>query len=369
MGFALRPANSVMDEPMIESPHSLRIAQVAPLYESVPPHLYGGTERVVSYLTEELVRAGHEVTLFASGDSQTSAELVSVWNRALRLDERSPEPLSLHLTMLEEVARRAPGYDVVHFHTDGLQLPLTRRLSVAALTTLHGRLDLAGLAPLYREYREHPLVSISHAQRRPLAFAHWISTVHHGLPLELHAASPSPGHYLAFIGRISPEKRVDRAIAVARHTGIPLRIAAKIDRTDREYFASVIEPHIDGQLIEYVGEITEQEKTAFLGGAIALLFLIDWPEPFGLAMIEAMACGTPVIAAPCGSVPEVVDEGITGFIVEDLRQAARCVQLAMRLDRRRCRAQFERRFTAQRMAEEYCRAYESLKERRWLRKA
>ena len=361
---------------MTENVPPLRIAQVAPLYESVPPHLYGGTERVVSYLTEELVRAGHEVTLFASGDSHTGAELVSVWNRALRLDERAPEPISLHLTMLEEVVRRAPGYDVVHFHTDGLQLPLARRMgvssltsSVATLTTLHGRLDLAGLAPLYREYREHPLVSISHAQRRPLTFAHWIATVHHGLPLELHAASPSPGHYLAFIGRIAPEKRVDRAIAVARRTGIPLRIAAKIDRNDREYFANVIEPHIDGRLIEYVGEITEHEKTAFLGDAIALLFLIDWPEPFGLAMIESMACGTPVIACPCGSVREVVDEGITGFIVEDLRQAVHSVGRALRVDRRRCRAHFERRFTAQRMAQEYCRAYQSLKEHRWLRKA
>ena len=342
----------------------LRIAQVAPLYESVPPRLYGGTERVVSYLTEELVRAGHRVTLFASGDSTTSAELLSVWERALRLDHRHPDPMSLHLVLMEEVFRRAAQYDVIHFHTDAVHLPLARRYNTPSLATLHGRLDLAGLDALYTEYDELPLVSISNAQRQPLANANWAGTVYHGVPLELHRPSTRPGKYLAFLGRISIEKRVDRAIEIAQRTGVPLKIAAKVDRGDRDYFLEEIEPLIDGTLVEFVGEIGEHEKTQFLGDAIALLFLIDWPEPFGLAMIEAMACGTPVIASRCGSVPEVIDEGVTGFIVEDLEDAAHSVARAMNLDRRRCREVFEQRFSATRMASDYCRIYERLGEQR-----
>ena len=339
---------------------TLRIAQVSPLYESVPPLAYGGTERIVSYLTEALVTEGHRVTLFASPDSHTAAELISCWDRALRLDEREPDAAALHLAMFEDVKRRADGFDVIHFHTDKLHLPLTRRIPTPSLTTLHGRLDLAGLELLYREFREHPLVSISDAQRGPLPSANWVATVHHGLPLTLYSPTTEPGRYLAFIGRVAPEKGLDRAISLAHGTGIPLKIAAKVDRADKEYFDKMIKPHIDGSFIEYVGEIREHEKTRFLGDAAALVFLIDWPEPFGLAMIEAMACGTPVIARRRGSVPEVVDQGITGFIVEDLHQAVRDVPLALELDRRRCREQFERRFSATRLARDYLAIYRSL---------
>jgi len=344
---------------------SLRIAQVAPLYESVPPVLYGGTERVVSYLTEELVAQGHQVTLFASGDSHTAAEHVSVCERALRLDPRNPEPVSFHVRQLEEVFRRAGNFDVIHFHVDAMHLPLTRLHSVPALTTLHGRLDLPGLDALYREFSEHPLVSISNAQRLALPHAHWVGTVYHGLPLALHAPGPGTGGYLAFLGRVSPEKRVDRAIAIARRTGIPLKIAAKVDRVDRDYFAARIEPAIDGTLIEYIGEIGERDKTTFLGEALALLFPIDWPEPFGLSMIESMACGTPVIAFRCGSVPEVIDEGVTGYVVDDLTAAVERIERVRELDRGACRAAFEKRFSAARMARDYCAVYELLGEMRW----
>jgi len=343
----------------------LRIALVAPLYESVPPALYGGTERVVSYLAEELVALGHHVTLFASGDSVTSAHLVPACERALRLDPRVPEPVSLHVTMIEQVFKRSNEFDVIHFHIDGFHLPLTRRHSVATLTTLHGRLDLLGLDVLYREFNEHPLVSISHAQRRPLAWANWAKTVHHGLPLNLHRLGAGGGQYLAFLGRISPEKRVDRAIEIARRVGIPLKIAAKVDRADRDYFTAQIEPWIDGNLIEYLGEIGEREKTSFLGNALALLFPIDWPEPFGLAMIEAMSCGTPVIAFRRGSVPEVIDEGVTGYVVDHLDDAVACVKRVQRLSRTRCREIFETRFSATRMAQDYCAVYELLGEKRW----
>ena len=343
----------------------LRIAQVAPLYESVPPALYGGTERVVSYLTEALVKQGHKVTLFASGDSTTSAELVSACERAIRLDPCAPEAIALHLAMLEHIFKRAAEFDVIHFHIDGFHLPLARRHSGTTLTTLHGRLDLPGLDILYREYQEHPLISISNAQRLPLHWAHWAGTVYHGLPLDLHRPILTAGKYLAFLGRVSPEKRLDRAIEVARRTGIPLKIAAKVDRADREYFSSKIEPLLDGRLIEFVGEIGEHEKSDFLGGAIALLFLIDWPEPFGLAMIEAMACGTPVIAFRCGSVPEVVDPGVTGYVVESLDEAVECVERVQSLDRARCRKAFEKRFSAARMARDYCAVYELLGEQRW----
>jgi glycosyltransferase involved in cell wall biosynthesis len=338
--------------------HPLRIAQVAPLFESVPPKLYGGTERVVSYLTEDLVRQGHSVTLFASGDSITAAELVSVCDRALRLDPAQPDAFALHALMLERVFRRAGSFDVIHFHTDGLHLPLARRcMGLCCVTTLHGRLDIPGLAALYQEFSEQPLISVSDAQRRPLPRANWAATIHHGVPPGLHAPTEVPGRYLAFLGRIAREKGIERAIAIARRTDIPLKIAAKIDPADRGYFEARIAPLIDGSLVEFVGEISEREKTRFLGDALALLFPIDWPEPFGLTMIEAMACGTPVIAFRCGAVPEVIDEGITGFIVDDLDKAVKCVERTSSLSRKRCRERFEQRFQVARMSRDYCSVY------------
>jgi glycosyltransferase involved in cell wall biosynthesis len=345
----------------------LRIAQVAPLYESVPPRLYGGTERVVSYLTEELVRAGHRVTLFASGDSRTSAELVSVCEHALRLEREPTAALALHTLLIEAVFARADLFDVIHCHTDSIHLPLARRCPVPVVTTLHGRLDIAGLGPLHREFAELPLVSISNAQRAPLAWASWAGTVPHGLPLELHRPHYDAGRYLVFLGRISREKRLDRAIEIARRARLPLKIAAKIDPTDREYFAEEIEPLLASPHVEYLGEIGEPAKTELLGGALALLFPIDWPEPFGLAMIEAMACGTPVIAFARGSVAEVIDPGITGFIVTSLDEAVACVERARGLDRLQCRRQFERRFCAARMARDYCAIYRNC-EATWCRR-
>jgi glycosyltransferase involved in cell wall biosynthesis len=342
---------------MVAPSKSLCIAQVAPLYESVPPKLYGGTERVVSYLTEELVRQGHQVTLFASGDSRTSAELVPVCERASRLDPKRPSATALHTLLLEEVFKRVDSFDIIHCHTDCVHLPLARRSPTPVVTTLHGRLDLAGLDLLFNEFSEHPLVSISDAQRRPLPQANWVGTVYHGLPRELHTPSYTPGKYLAFLGRTSPEKRLDRAIAIARASGIPLKIAAKVDVEDRPYFTSCIEPLIDPPFIDFIGEINEREKTDFLGGAIALLFPVDWPEPFGLAMIEAMACGTPVIAFPCGAIPEVIDVGLTGYIVESVEEAVRRLSNIEQLDRRHCREVFERRFSATRMANDYCDVY------------
>ncbi|MFN8571219.1 MAG: glycosyltransferase family 4 protein [Gemmatimonadaceae bacterium] len=335
----------------------MRIAMIAPLYESVPPLLYGGTERVVSFLTEELVAQGHDVTLFASGDSVTKATLVPVWDRALRLDARDPEATSLHVLMLEQVFRRAREFDVMHFHIDAIQLPMARRSPVPCVMTMHGRLDLTGLKELYDEYVELPLVSISNAQRAPLPDAPWAATVYHGLPADLFQPNGHPGEYLAFLGRISPEKRVDRAIEIARQSGVPLRIAAKVDRVDREYFERRIEPMIDGDFIQYLGEIDDDGKGQFLREALALLFPIDWPEPFGLAMIEAMAAGTPVLAFPCGSVREVIDVGITGHIVESVEQAVSHVPDLHTWDRQRCREQFERRFTAERMAHDYVNVY------------
>jgi glycosyltransferase involved in cell wall biosynthesis len=344
--------------------HPLRIAQVAPLFESVPPKLYGGTERVVSYLTEELVRRGHSVTLFASGDSVTAAHLVSVCDRALRLDPAHPDPFALHALMLERVFRRAGSFDVIHFHTDALHLPLARRCAgVCSVTTLHGRLDIPGLADLYLEFREQPLISISNAQRRVLPRGNWAATVYHGLPPELHAPTLTPGRYLAFLGRIAWEKGIERAIAIARRTEIPLKIAAKIDQGDREYFEARIAHLIDGSLVEFIGEIGEVEKTRFLGDALALLFPIDWPEPFGLTMIEAMACGTPVIAFRSGSVPEIVDQGVTGFIVDDLDAAVKCVEYAGSLSRKRCRERFEQRFQAARMSQDYYGVYQLARQR------
>jgi glycosyltransferase involved in cell wall biosynthesis len=303
----------------------LNIAQVAPLYESVPPKAYGGTERVVSYLTEELVRQGHDVTLFASGDSQTRAKLVAPCPRALRLDASGMDHLAMHLLLLEEVFRDPGRFDVIHFHCDYLHFPFSRRQKCAHVTTLHGRLDIPGLGPLYREYAGVPVVSISDAQRRPLPWLNWQATVYHGLPRDLHAFREGPGEYLAFLGRISPEKRPDRAIAVARRLGLPLKIAAKVDRADRDYYEGKIAPLIRAAapLVEYVGEVGGPAKDEFLGQAAALLFPIAWPEPFGLVMIEALACGTPVIAFRRGSVPEVMEDGVTGFVVDDVEAAVR----------------------------------------------
>ena len=334
----------------------LRIAQVSPLFESVPPQKYGGTERIVSYLTEELVSRGHDVTLFASGDSQTRARLVAPCAHALRL-AACIDSLPHHYVMLEEVARRAREFDFVHFHVDYLHFPLSRRLGLNHVTTLHGRLDLADLVPLCREYGEMPLVSISDAQRAPLPWVNWRATVHHGLPRDLYTFDPDGGDYLVFVGRISPEKRVDRAIEIARRAGMRLVIAAKIDRADREY-AKNLEHLFAESHVEFVGEVGDVDKGRLIGGARALVFPIDWPEPFGLVMIEAMACGTPVIAFPGGSVREVIDSGVTGFIVDDIDAAVRAVARARELSRRRIRDVFERRFTSARMADDYIAIYD-----------
>jgi glycosyltransferase involved in cell wall biosynthesis len=338
----------------------MRIAQVAPLYESVPPKLYGGTERVVAYLTEELVRQGHEVTLYASGDSITNANLVACAPRSLRLDEACVDPIARHFTMLERVFVDAGHYDIIHFHIDYLHFPLSRRTRIRQLSTLHGRLDIPDLAPLYREYPDMPLVSISKAQRRPLSWANWQGTVYHGLPDDLFALQEKPGDYLAFLGRMSMEKRPDRAIEIARRVGMKLKLAAKVDRLDREYFNTEIKPLLNDPLNEFIGEIGEMEKQEFLGNARALLLPIDWPEPFGLVMIEAMACGTPVIAYPSGSVPELIDDGVTGFIVNDVDEAAQAIARLDHFDRRRCRQVFEERFTAGRMANDYLKIYNRL---------
>jgi glycosyltransferase involved in cell wall biosynthesis len=335
----------------------MRIAQVAPLYESVPPRGYGGTERVASYLTEELVRQGHQVTLFASGDSVTRAKLVAPCRRSLRLDKGCVDQQAYHFAMLEEVFRRAESFDVLHFHVDYLHYPFSRRQPHPHVTTLHGRLNIPELPALYREYPEMPVVSISDAQRKPLPWLNWQGTVHHGLPKDLYTFRKEPGDYLAFLGRISPEKGVGRAIAIAQRAGMKIKIAAKIDKADRDYFHEEIEPLFRDPLVEYLGEVDGEDKDAFLGNAYALLFPIDWPEPFGLVMIEALACGTPVIAWPCGSVPEVLEDGVTGFIVDDLDQAVRAVEGVKALDRRRCRRIFEERFTASRMARDYVAIY------------
>lgn len=341
----------------------LRIAIVSPLFESVPPRLYGGTERVVSYLTEELVQQGHDVVLYASGDSQTRAELRAGSPQGLRLDPNCHDALAHHMIMLDKVAGAASEFDVVHFSTDYLHFPLVRRLQTPSVTTLHGRLDLPDLVPLYRHFGDLPLISISDAQREPLSWVNWLTTVYHGVPGNLYALQPQRGDYLAFMGRMSPEKGPDHAIEIARRAGVPLRMAAKVDRDDREYFEQHVRPLLDGPGVEYIGEIREAEKQEFLGGAIALLFPIVWPEPFGLAMIEAMACGTPVIAWRRGSVPEVVEEGVTGYIAEDTDGAVAAVAKCFDHDRGACRQAFERRFTAARMAQDYVAAYRSLVER------
>jgi glycosyltransferase involved in cell wall biosynthesis len=340
----------------------MKIAQVAPLYERVPPKLYGGTERIVSYLTEELVRQGHDVTLFASGDSITKAELVHGCDMALRLNPAVKDPLPHHIAMLEQVRQRADEFDVLHFHIDLLHFPLIREFADRTVTTVHGRLDLADLAPLFRMFGDIPLVSISDDQRRPLRDVNWVGTVHHGLPRNLLPFRPfAAGNYLAFLGRISPEKRPDRAIEIAAQTGMPLKMAAKVDKVDQDYWDEVIKPLVDAHPnVEFIGEIGEAEKADFLGNATALLFPVDWPEPFGLAMIEAMSCGTPVIAFRCGSVPEVIENGLSGFIVDSLDQAIRAVDMAKGASRAETRRCFERRFTVERMAADYLEIYRAL---------
>jgi len=338
----------------------MRIAQVSPLWESVPPKLYGGTERVVSFITEELVRLGHDVTLFASGDSMSAARLEAICPQALRLltgNLNREAPMTL---LLERAFRASDEFDIIHSHLDFLGFPLARRGPAPALTTLHGRLDLPELEPVYREFSEIPLVSISDAQRQPLPWANWQATVHHGLPRDLYDFHPRQGRYLAFLGRIAPEKCPDQAIAIATRAGIPLRIAAKVDPADRDYFEERIEPLLDHPLIEYLGEITDAEKNDFLGEACALLAPFDWPEPFGLVFIEALACGTPVLAYRRGSVPEIIEDGVTGYVCEQPDELTAAVEQISLLDRRRCRQAFEARFTVERMVQDYLDVYEQI---------
>jgi glycosyltransferase involved in cell wall biosynthesis len=342
----------------------MRIAQVAPLTEAVPPSLYGGTERVVHWLTEELVALGHEVTLFASGDSRTSARLDATWPRALRLDGSVRDPNALHIVMLERVRQKCDDeeFDFLHFHLDYYPFSLFSRQPTPFLTTLHGRLDLPEHQPVFTTFAAIPVISISNAQRRPVPQANWIRTIHHGLPEQLLTPQPVNPSYLAVLGRIAPEKGVDRAIRIAIRCGIPLKIAAKVDRADQEYYDAIIKPMMEHPLIDYIGEIGDHEKSDFLSGALGLLVPIDLPEPFGLVMIEAMACGTPVIAYNRGSVPEIVEENLTGFIVEDEISAAFAVNRLPQMDRRAIRRHFEARFTARRMALDYLSAYHSLRE-------
>jgi glycosyltransferase involved in cell wall biosynthesis len=342
----------------------MRIAQVAPLTEAVPPKLYGGTERVVSWLTEELVSLGHDVTLFASGDSRTSAKLEATWPKALRLDGAVRDPNALHIVMLERVRRKCDDeeFDFLHFHLDYYPFSLFQRQPTPFLTTLHGRLDLPEHQPVFHVFKA-PVISISNAQRRPVPQANWLRTIHHGLPQDLLTPQPVKPSYLGVLGRIAPEKGVDRAIKIATRCGIPLKIAAKVDRADQDYYDELIKPLIENNpLVDYIGEISDREKSDFLSGAIGLLVPIDWPEPFGLVMIEAMACGTPVIAFNRGSVAEIVDDGVTGFVVEDEISAVAAVDRLASLDRAEIRKVFEQRFTARRMALDYLAAYRSLME-------
>jgi len=338
----------------------MRIAQVSPLWESVPPKLYGGTERVVSYITEELVRLGHDVTLFASGDSLSAARLEAICPHALRLINHSFNREAPMTLLLERAFSGHDKFDLIHSHLDFLGFPVARRCPVPVLTTLHGRLDLPELQPVYREFADIPLVSISDAQRRPLPWANWRATVHHGLPRDLYTFHPRQGKYLAYLGRLAQEKCPDQAIKIATRAGIPLRIAAKVDPSDRDYFREHIEPLLAHPLVEYVGEITDAEKDDFLGEACALLAPFDWPEPFGLVFIEALACGTPVLALRRGSVPEIIDDGVTGFVCENPDELTAAVEQVSLLDRRHCRQAFETRFTIERMVRDYLDVYEEL---------
>jgi glycosyltransferase involved in cell wall biosynthesis len=341
----------------------MRIAQISPLFEAVPPKLYGGTERVVYSLTEELVAMGHDVTLFASGDSITSATLAPMRDQALRLDPTVKDWVAIYYRMVEMIYRRKDEFDVMHFHIDYFPLSLFTRQKTPFLTTIHGRLDLPEFVETYSTFKEAPFVSISDSQRKPIPHLNWVRTVLHGMPANLLTPQPVKQEYGAFLGRISPEKGVDRAIKIAGKAGLKLKIAAKVDNADKEYYDTKIKPLIQGNPdVEFIGEINDAQKPEFLSGAHALIFPINWPEPFGLVMIESMACGTPVIAFNCGSVPEVIDSGLTGFIVNDIDEAAAAVGKIHTLDRGRVRATFDRRFTARRMAEDYVDLYETLAE-------
>jgi glycosyltransferase involved in cell wall biosynthesis len=345
----------------------MRIAQVAPLFESVPPRLYGGTERVVAYVTDELVRRGHDVTMFASGDSRTTARLVPVVERATRLDAVTHDLIGAEfIRELGLVFSRARDFDVIHCHVDYLAFPFHDLTPTPTVHTIHGRLDLPHLGAVYRQFRTVPLVSISNAQRAPLdpLGVQWAGTVYHGLPVERYAFAPADRGYLAFLGRLAPEKQPELAIEIARRVGLPLKIAAKVDAVDQEYFDRVVAPLLDDPLVEFLGEIGDDDKSAFLGGARALLFPIDWPEPFGLVMIEAMACGTPVVARPCGAVPEVVVDGRTGFLASTLVELAEAVKRLDEIDRAECRRHVERHFSVGRMAEDYEKIYRRLASRR-----
>ncbi len=343
--------------------NNMKIAQIAPLMESVPPRFYGGTERIVSYLTEELVRLGHEVTLFASADSITTAELVTCASNALRLDGNVRDPIPYYMLMLDRVRELAEEFDILHFHIDQFHFPLFRQMADRTVTTLHGRQDLPDLKALYLGFSEMPLVSISDAQRRPISNANVVRTIYHGIPTNLYKPNYSPrGGYVAFLGRISPEKRLERAILIACAVGLPLKIAAKVDKVDEAYFSERIAPLLSEPGVEFIGEIDERGKAEFLGEAQALLFPIDWPEPFGLVMIEAMACGTPVLAFRQGSVPEVIDQGVTGAVVDTIEEAVRMLPQVLALDRHAVRRRFEQRFSSARMATDYVALYGSLLE-------
>jgi glycosyltransferase involved in cell wall biosynthesis len=339
---------------------SMKIAQVSPLFERVPPKAYGGTERIVSYLTEELIRLGHDVTLFASGDSITGARLVPAIDESIRLDAVQRTWLAYHTIQMDLVSELAHTFDVIHFHTDYLHFPIARKFSTPHITTLHGRQDLPELVTLYKHFSDVPLISISDSQRIPLPWANWYGTVYHGLPPDLYSFRSEPDDYFVYIGRISLEKRVDRAIDIAQQCGLPLYIAAKIDKADETYFNECIEPLLHDPLVKYIGEVGEPEKRDLLEHARALLFPIDWPEPFGLVMIEAFACGTPVIAYRHGSIPEIMEDGVTGFVVTNQKDAVRAAQSIESIDRKRCRQVFERRFTVAHMAENYLSIYRRL---------
>jgi glycosyltransferase involved in cell wall biosynthesis len=340
----------------------MKIAQIAPLYEAVPPKLYGGTERVVHFLTEELVRLDHDVTLFASGDSKTSAKLSAIVPEALRL-KKCEDSLAPHILQIEEVMDRANEFDIIHFHTDYLNFPFTKNLGVPHVTTLHGKLSIPELQPLYNKYRHQPVISISNSQRKPLPQANWVANVYHGLPCNLFRAGKGKGEYLAFLGRVSSEKGLENAIAIAIAVGIPLKVAAKIDKADMEYYEENIRELFEHPLVEYVGEVNEKKKEKFLGNAMALLFPINWEEPFGMVLIEAMACGTPVIAFNRGSVPEIIEDGQNGFVVSTKKQAIKALDQLHKIDRKVVRHLFEEKFSSARMANDYVKIYEKLAEK------